>query len=199
VFFWPEKRVFLQELCNNISMFNAFSQGRLLIMAEKLKDPSFIPAQERKNALRRERMAVLALADVDLLEAAAEKFLSEIDYSFLRRPEVGLLMLEGKTSDSGQRFNLGELPVTRCVVRLEKGARRAASQGYAYIRGNSPRHAELAALFDALLQQEEYAKQVERELLVPLRQRRELLARERAKQTAPTRVEFFTLARGEDK
>jgi alpha-D-ribose 1-methylphosphonate 5-triphosphate synthase subunit PhnG len=166
-------------------------------MTEGLKDHS--PARAVKNALRRERMAVLALADLDLLEAVAEKFLPEIDYSFLRRPELGLLMLEGKTGGSGQRFNLGEVPVTRCVVRLEKGARHAAAQGYAYIRGNKPRQAELAALFDALLQQKEYARKVERELLLPLRKRREALALERARRTAPTRVEFFTLARGEDK
>jgi alpha-D-ribose 1-methylphosphonate 5-triphosphate synthase subunit PhnG len=168
-------------------------------MAEKLKDSSSNPAETKKNALRRERMAVLALADTGMLEAAAEKFLPEIEYSFLRRPEVGLLMLEGKTGGSGLRFNLGELPVTRCVVRLETGAGHAASQGYAYIRGNKARHAELAALFDALLQQKKYAKRVESELLVHLRKRREVLALERAKQTAPTRVEFFTLARGEDK
>ena len=53
----------------------------------------------------------------------------------------------GRTGGTGTRFNVGEMTVTRCAVQLEGGA-----VGVAYVRGRDRRHAELAALLDALLQ-----------------------------------------------
>ena len=143
-------------------------------------------------------MAVLALADIQYLESAVASLLPALSYSFLRRPEAGLVMLEGRAGNSGQRFNLGEMLVTRCVVRLEAKDGSATTEGYAFIQGNKPRHAELAALFDALLQQEAHAEGLEDEILTPLRRQREEALQKRAAQTAATRVDFFTLVRGED-
>jgi alpha-D-ribose 1-methylphosphonate 5-triphosphate synthase subunit PhnG len=144
------------------------------------------------------RMAALALADEAMLEAEAARLSDSVSYTFLRRPEAGLVIVEGRAGNSGRRFNLGEMLVTRCVVRLEAQKAGAATEGYAFIQGNRPRHAELAAVFDALLQQEGWAGTLERSLMEPLAAGREEELRRRAEETAATRVDFFTLVRGED-
>ena len=147
---------------------------------------------------RRRRMAVLALADTATLEAEAARLSGSFSYMLLRQPEAGLVMLEGRAGNCGQRFNLGEMLITRCVVRLEPQSGAPATEGYSFIQGNRPRHAELAALFDALLQQESWAQSLERSLIEPLAAKREAQLKKRAEETARTKVDFFTLVRGED-
>jgi len=153
--------------------------------------------QEPQN-VRQSCMAVLALADEETLEAEAARFSDSFSYTFLRRPEAGLVMLEGRAGNSGQRFNLGEMLVTRCVVRLEPQGGGAVTEGVAFVQGNRPRHAELAAMFDALLQQKDWAESLERSLIEPLVAKREEQLKKRAEETAPTKVDFFTMVRGED-
>jgi len=150
------------------------------------------------KSIRKRRMAALALAAEETLEAEAARFSGSFSYTFLRFPEPGLVMLEGRAGNSGQRFNLGEMLVTRCVVRLEPPDSAAVTEGYAFIQGNRPRHAELAAVFDALLQLDDWAESLERSLIEPLMAGREEQLRKRAEETARTRVDFFTLVRGED-
>lgn len=154
-------------------------------------------ASRKAYTVRKRRMAALAFADVPTLEAAAARLSDSFSYTFLRRPEAGLVMLEGRAGNSGQRFNLGEMLVTRCVVRLAAQS-GSATEGYAFIQGNHPRHAELAAIFDALLQQEEWSVALERSLIRPLVAKRAAILRQRALETAATMVDFFTLVRGED-
>jgi alpha-D-ribose 1-methylphosphonate 5-triphosphate synthase subunit PhnG len=153
---------------------------------------------QEAQAVRKCRMAALALADEAVLEAEAAKFFDSFSYTFLLRPEAGLVMLEGRASNSGQRFNLGEMLVTRCVVCLEAQDSKSATEGYAFIQGNRPRHAELAAVFDALLQFDGWAEVLERSLIEPLLAGRAELLQKRAQETARTKVDFFTLVRGED-
>jgi alpha-D-ribose 1-methylphosphonate 5-triphosphate synthase subunit PhnG len=148
--------------------------------------------------IRQRRMAALTMADEKALEAVAAKVFVSISYTFLRRPEAGLIMLEGRAGNSGQRFNLGEMLITRCVVRLEAQGNEAITEGYAFIQGNRPRHAELAAVFDALLQLEGWAESLDRMLIDPLLAGRKKLLQKRADETARTKVDFFTLVRGED-
>ena len=153
---------------------------------------------EAAQRIRQRRMAALALADETTLAAKAAEFSDSFSYTFLRRPEAGLVMLEGRAGNSGQRFNLGEMLITRCVVRLEAPDSKAITEGYAFIQGNRPRHAELAAVFDALLQLDDWAEPLERSLIEPLMAGREEQLRKRAQETARTKVDFFTLVRGED-
>ena len=155
--------------------------------------PGLTPPQ-----IRQRRMAALAFADESTLEAQAARLADSFSYTFLRRPEAGLVMLEGRAGNTGQRFNVGEMLVTRCVVRLQPHGGGSVTEGYAFVRGNRPRHAELAALFDAALQQQAWAEPLDRVLIEPLARRREEQLRQRAAEAAPTRVDFFTLARGED-
>ena len=155
-------------------------------------------ALHKAQRIRQRRMAALAQADENALEAEAAKIFASFSYTFLRRPEAGLIMLEGRAGNSGQRFNFGEMLVTRCVVRLETQDNKATKEGYAFIQGNRPRHAELAAVFDALLQLEDWAESLDRLLIEPLLARREKQLKKRADETARTKVDFFTLVRGED-
>ncbi len=70
----------------------------------------------------------------------------------MRGPEGGLVMVRGRAGGGGAPFNLGEMTVTRCTVRLGSGL-----VGHAYVAGREPRRAELAALVDALMQDPERA------------------------------------------
>jgi alpha-D-ribose 1-methylphosphonate 5-triphosphate synthase subunit PhnG len=101
-------------------------------------------------------------------------------------------MVQGRTGGTGAPFNLGEMTVTRCALALEGGA-----IGHAYVQGRDKRQAEQAALVDALMQGPE-AGRVRAGLLEPLAA--QMLAREgaRAAKAAATKVEFFTLVRGDD-
>ncbi len=106
-------------------------------------------------------------------------------------------MLEGQAGEGGLRFNLGEMLVTRCVVSLsheEHGIR----QGYAYIQGNRPEHATAAAVCDALMQLPDYAALLTRLLLIPLHQEKLRQKDVQSQKTAETKVDFFTMVRGED-
>ena len=159
---------------------------------------STVDALQKAQSIRQRRMAALALADEKALEAEAARIFDSFSYTFLRRPEAGLVMLEGRAGNAGQRFNLGEMLITRCVVRLEAQDNKAITEGYAFIQGNRPRHAELAAVFDALMQLEDWAESLDRLLIEPLLAGREKQLQKRADETARTKVDFFTLVRGED-
>ena len=116
-----------------------------------------------------------------------------LDYAELRAPETGLVMLRGRIGGDGAPFNLGEATVTRAAVQIASG-----EVGIAYILGRDEKKARLSAICDALWQSKRYCDAVERRVLAPIRTRLDAeRAGERAK-TAATRVDFFTLVRGED-
>ena len=160
-----------------------------------------ILSQHAGTLTRPQWMRLLALAPESTLQELLQPLAQAISYTFLRRPEAGLLMVEGKTG--GRRFNLGEMLITRCAVTLSSQSAEADQsddpvQGHAWICGNSPRHAELAALGDALMQLPGYTTRLGMELFEHLRAHEAREAAEEERKTAPTRVDFFTLARGED-
>lgn len=148
-------------------------------------------AGEDAIAARRRRMALLARsreADIERLWPALGALPA---HRFLRRAETGLAMVRARAGGEGAKFNLGEMTLIRCAVRLPGG-----ETGIGYVQGRSARHAELAALADALAQSPDHAERVERALLAPLAgllDRREREARRRARSS---RVEFFALERG---
>ncbi len=144
-------------------------------------------------AARRSWMALLAKASREDLEAVWNALADAPPHRWLRRPEIGLVMVRGRAGGTGQAFNLGEMTVTRCVLTTEEGF-----TGHATVAGRDARHAELAACFDALLQNPRRRPALERNLLGRLVRERETADRARAAAAAETRVEFFTLVRGED-
>jgi len=139
--------------------------------------------------VRQERMRLLALASVERLEAGLSAVIPP-DYEIVRGPETGLVMIRGRVGNTGDAFNVGEALATRCVVSLKDGC-----LGYAWILGEDTRRAELAALYDALWLREGYAEALDLPELEAERARR---VREDAAAVEPTRVDFFTLVRGED-
>jgi alpha-D-ribose 1-methylphosphonate 5-triphosphate synthase subunit PhnG len=137
-------------------------------------------------------MRVLALAEWEELQAAAQRF-SDVDYKFLRKPETGLVMLQGRMGGTGSPFNVGETTVTRCSITLGSN-----TEGHAYIMGRNVEHAKLAAICDALLQDETQHEAVFKSVVEPLRKNiaeRSLTKRSNA---GATKVNFFTMVRGDD-
>ena len=143
---------------------------------------------------RRQRwMAALARAATADLETHWAAIGADVGYRFLRAPECGLAMVRGRAGGSGGRFNLGEMTVTRCSVRLDDGR-----VGHAYVAGRDRRHAELAAAFDALLQNPARQAEIAREVIEPLENARAAARCRRSRKAAATKVDFFTMVRGED-
>ena len=141
---------------------------------------------------RKAALALLARATrAELADPIARRW-PELAVRELKKPEIGLAMLRGRMGGDGAPFNLGEATVTRAVVELAGGQR-----GHGQRLGRDMKAARLAAIADALWQDEAERSLVERDILAPVRER---LASEKAKsraETAATRVDFFTLVRGD--
>ena len=148
---------------------------------------------QRDNGPRRRAMGAVAAADRAFLEEAWDGFAARPDWRWLRKPESGLVMVRGRTGGGGAPFNLGEVTMTRCVVRLETG-----EVGYGNVMGRDAERAELVARFDALAQNERYRRYVDTNLLAPVAARAQRDDEAVRQETAATRVNFFTMVRGED-
>jgi alpha-D-ribose 1-methylphosphonate 5-triphosphate synthase subunit PhnG len=112
--------------------------------------------------------------------------------SDLRPPERGLVMLRGRIGGEGAAFNLGEATAVRAAVGLGDGA-----TGFAYHLGRDREKARNAAILDALRQRPASRETVDR-ALEAVAARLAAQAKLEAERTAATRVEFFTMTRGED-
>ncbi|MDQ0303088.1 phosphonate C-P lyase system protein PhnG [Ancylobacter polymorphus] len=141
---------------------------------------------------RQDAMALMARAEAGELEAVLAGFAPLPAASDLKPPEVGLVMLRGRTGGDGAPFNLGEATVSRAAVRLEGGA-----SGFAYRLGRDVKAARAAAILDALWQDEARRAEVDA-ALAPVRARLAAEAAQVRAETAATKVDFFTLVRGED-
>ncbi len=111
----------------------------------------------------------------------------------MRGPETGLVMVRGRIGGGGAPFNLGEVTVTRATIRLASG-----TVGHAHALGTDREKVRLAAIFDALWHQPATKDFVEKAILLPITERIGGRDRQRAEETAATRVDFFTMVRGED-
>jgi len=142
--------------------------------------------------MRQGWMAILAKTSTEDLEKAWAGVRDQPAFRFLRPPETGLVMVRARAGGTGTRFNLGEVTVTRCTVQIDRG-----SAGTAYVIGRNRRHAELAALFDGLLQDARRQPGLMEEVIRPLGsifQRGKAISN---RKVAATRVEFFTMVRGD--
>lgn len=133
-----------------------------------------------------------------LLARAPARRLAELmpdlpGHEMIRSPEIGTVMVQGRMGATGGPFNLGEVTVTRCTLRLADG-----TVGSGYVQGRDKAHARRAAVVDALLQTAS-ADSIRRQVIAPLAADDQARAVARAERAAATRVEFFTLVRGEDK
>ena len=167
---------------------------------------SSAPSTAAGSAARRAWMAVLARTPRAELEAALAAALGgepAPSFDWLRAPQTGLAMVRGRVGGTGDAFNLGEATVTRATLRLRASDREATTAGapgpvgVACHLGRDKRRAELAALADALLQLPAHHARLHAQLIEPLAAR--LAARRDARRAdaASTRVEFFTMVRGD--
>lgn len=138
-------------------------------------------------------MAVLAQARTKEISDGLAAIGEFIEHTDIRPPETGLVMLRGRIGGDGAPFNVGEATVTRCAVQLPTG-----QIGFSYALGRDRDKARLAALCDALWQQEVHRETIERHVLAPVRLRLESERSVVDVRTAATRVDFFTMVRGED-
>ena len=117
------------------------------------------------------------------------------DHTELRAAETGLVMVRGRIGGDGAPFNLGEATVTRAAVRLAVGRDRLLLRA----RPRPRRRRGSRRCCDALWQSDRHRDAVERRVLAPIaRAARGASAPNGASRTAATRVDFFTLVRGED-
>jgi alpha-D-ribose 1-methylphosphonate 5-triphosphate synthase subunit PhnG len=149
------------------------------------------PAENPRQAQRKAAMSVLAHSDAAGITARLAAIALPA-FEDLREPENGLVMVRGRIGGDGAAFNLGEATVSRAAVRLSSG-----EVGFGYTLGRDREKARIIALCDAMVQSSEFSELVETKVIAPLR---EALAAERnrkAAEAAATRVDFYTLVRGE--
>jgi alpha-D-ribose 1-methylphosphonate 5-triphosphate synthase subunit PhnG len=139
---------------------------------------------------RRRWLAVLARASRDQLEQALAA-LAAPPHALVRAPECGMLMLRGRVGGTGDAFNFGEATVTRCAARI------ADHLGVGYVLGRDRRRAELVAVFDALLQDPQRQRELLASVVEPLARAQAEQRAARSREAAASRVEFFTMVRGE--
>lgn len=147
---------------------------------------------EIARAARQEWMGLLACAPEKMLMALWSDFDDHTAFEWLRSPEVGGVMIRGRTGATGSPFNLGEMTVTRCSLILDDG-----TVGHGYVQGRSKPKAQAAALIDALLQTDA-ADDLHTRVIDPLRRQMQDARASRAAKAAATKVEFFTMVRGEN-
>lgn len=145
------------------------------------------------QAERQAWLAALAHAERAELERVWAGLAQPPAYETLRAAETGLAMVRGRAGGTGQPFNLGEMTVTRCAVRLTA----SGIAGFGYVAGRDTRKAELVALLDAVLQQEPQGRRLRDEIVPRLAASRRQARDARARKIAASRVEFFTMVRGE--
>ncbi|WP_428688260.1 phosphonate C-P lyase system protein PhnG [Roseibium sp.] len=154
-----------------------------------------LPAEGDLAATQATRKALMATLAAATPEAVAEKFdaLTPPAYDLVRQPETGLVMVRGRMGGTGSPFNLGEVTVTRCVVRLETG-----ETGSAYSLGRSKKKALQSAVIDALWQRDDMRKKVETDIIAPLKAAQESARDTVKRETEATKVNFFTMVRGDN-
>jgi alpha-D-ribose 1-methylphosphonate 5-triphosphate synthase subunit PhnG len=148
-------------------------------------------ASDDQQMRRKAVMAVLAHADPAEILARMDA-ITIPDHDNLREPENGLVMVRGRIGGDGAAFNLGEATVSRAAVRLSTG-----EVGFGYALGRDREKARLIALCDAMVQSDEFTGLVETKVVAPLQAAIETKRNRKAAETAATRVDFYTLVRGE--
>lgn len=142
---------------------------------------------------RQRWLSVLAHSSAALLEQHWQALNLQPGFTLVRPAEIGLTRLQARMGATGKRFVMGDATVTRAVVQLDDG-----TLGYSYLLGRDKAHAERCALLDALLQQPETRPLLEEKIITPLAAWRDEQRQLRAREIASSKVDFFTLVRGDN-
>jgi alpha-D-ribose 1-methylphosphonate 5-triphosphate synthase subunit PhnG len=147
--------------------------------------------ENARQTQRKQAMAVLAHSDSADISGRLDAIALPA-HENLREPENGLVMVRGRIGGDGAPFNLGEATVSRAAVRLSTG-----EVGFGYTLGRDRQKAQMIALCDAMVQSDQFAGSVEANVIAPLRAAIVAKQNRQAAETAATRVDFYTLVRGE--
>jgi alpha-D-ribose 1-methylphosphonate 5-triphosphate synthase subunit PhnG len=147
--------------------------------------------ENTRQTQRKQAMAVLAHSDSADISGCLDAIALPA-HENLREPENGLVMVRGRIGGDGAPFNLGEATVSRAAVRLSTG-----EVGLGYTLGRDRQKAQMIALCDAMVQSNQFAGSVEANVIAPLRAAIVAKQSRQAAETAATRVDFYTLVRGE--
>ena len=145
------------------------------------------------TATRQHWMSVLSHSDPASLAAKMVALNISADYETLRAPETGLVQLQGRMGGTGERFFAGDATLTRAAVRLSNG-----TVGYSWVLGRDKPHAERCAVIDALMQQPTHFQTLLETLITPLEADRTARIAARQAEINASRVDFFTLVRGDN-
>ena len=143
--------------------------------------------KERANWL-----GLMAKSPAKVMDECWQKADLSPEFEVIRSPEIGSVMVRGRMGGTGDTFNLGEMTVTRASVKLSCG-----TVGHGYIMGRSKKTATRVALCDALLQTGDKQK-VQDNIIQPLLSFKKENDQRISSKAAATKVDFFTLVRGED-
>ncbi|WP_299687791.1 phosphonate C-P lyase system protein PhnG [uncultured Tateyamaria sp.] len=144
------------------------------------------------HAPRKAWLGLMAKARPGRVAALLDAAMARPAFTWLRAPEIGSTMVRGRMGGTGAPFNLGEVTVTRCALTLDTG-----EVGHAYLQGRRKADAEVTALVDALMQTTA-ADRLRDAVLAPLEAEFTATRSARADKAAATKVDFFTMVRGED-
>lgn len=144
-----------------------------------------------------QRHRILALTPIKRLSEGWAMLGIQVGHRCVRGPETGMVMVRGRMGGSGNAFNLGEMTLTRVSVALDDDTPGGGDLGHGWVAGRSREHAELIALIDACARKARWARRIDEELIEPLSQSLVDERTERSQVAAATRVDFFTMARGE--
>lgn len=150
---------------------------------EALPDPR-IPDRQRW-------LAILARAPREVLVAHAAPWTAAHRFDWLREPETGLALVRARIANGGDRFNLGEATITRCIARVQIGSSTTAGVGH--VLGRDEERARCIARLDALLQQPGLQPRLLAEVIEPLRAARAAADAYEQARHAASRVAFYTL------
>lgn len=137
-------------------------------------------------------LGLMAKSPAKVMDECWQKADLSPEFEVIRSPEIGSVMVRGRMGGTGDAFNLGEMTVTRASVKLSCG-----TVGHGYIMGRSKKTATRVALCDALLQTGDKQK-VQDNIIQPLLSLKKETDQRISAKAAATKVDFFTLVRGED-
>lgn len=149
------------------------------------------------TATRQHWMSVLAHSQPAELAARLKALNITADYEVIRAAETGLVQIQARMGGTGERFFAGDATLTRATVRLTDG-----TLGYSWVLGRDKQHAErcalIDALIDALMQQTRHFQNLSETLIAPLDADRMARIAARQAEVNASRVDFFTMVRGDN-
>lgn len=151
-------------------------------------------SEQSKSVKQRQiLLSTLAKSSLNDIKHYWQGRLENEEYEVIRQPQTGMVMAVARAGSNGEPFNFGEVTVTRCAIRIKSG-----ETGVAYVRGGNNNHALHIAVLDALAQTTEQHEIIHNEVVKPLQEILLLVKKQKREKAEKTKVEFFTMVRGED-